>query len=82
MPQQIISPGQTEVLETSLSAIAYVDDSTFLATSYEEATRITELAMEFYKINAIQIHPAKTKLLVMNENESSQIKPLNLEKQQ
>ena len=47
-----------------VSALAYVDDTVWLACSQAGAHRVLSLAMEFFELNDIAVNAKKTVLIV------------------
>jgi len=51
---------QTQCLKASVSVLAYMDDTLWIAQSKEELTLITRTATSFYQMANIQINPTKS----------------------
>ena len=65
MPQALDSDGSITV-----SSLAYVDDTVWVACSKLQAQRMLDLAMDFFYINDIAINVKKTVLMVINPSSS------------
>ncbi|KAF9407792.1 hypothetical protein BGZ76_005990, partial [Entomortierella beljakovae] len=53
-------------ISVNIAALAFVDDTTWVAPNKENLQGIIEIAMEFFDINHIEINPKKTELIVIN----------------
>ena len=61
---------QPQYLKTSVSVLAYMDDTLWIAKSKEELSLITKTAMSFYQMANIQINPTKS-ILATNSSTTS-----------
>jgi hypothetical protein len=59
-----------------VSALAYVDDTVWLARSQAGARRMLNLAMEFFELNDIAVNAKKTILIVLNPTVDPEASPL------
>ena len=60
------------------AAIAYADDTTWIANSKTQLESILKIAEEFYAIKDIRVNPQKSKLIVINSTESTDNKNILL----
>ena len=60
----------------TVSALAYVDDTVWVARSKAGARRILSLAMEFFELNDIEVNAKKTVLMVLNPASDPRVAPL------
>ena len=59
-----------------MSALAYVDDTVWLAQSQGGAHRMLNLAMEFFELNDITVNAKKTVLIVVNPTVDPEVLPI------
>ena len=59
-----------------VSALAYVDDTVWLACSQAGAHRMLSVAMEFFELNDIAVNAKKTVLIVLNPTVDPEASPL------
>jgi hypothetical protein len=67
-----INKSLKESLELRSAAIAYMDDTTWIASSKQEMQEILDEAREFYKANDSQINSLKSVLIVINSSETKE----------
>ena len=60
----------------TVSALAYVDDTVWIAHSKAGAHCILNLAMEFFALNDIEVNAKKTVLMVLNPVSDPRVAPL------
>src|SRR3954465_11415082 len=58
-----------EERKAATPVLAYMDDTTWLASSMREMQEITEIATSFYRLHEINTNQAKTKMIVLNRKD-------------
>ena len=51
---------------TTIADVAFMDDTTWIASSKEAMDKILSIASSFYQLNSIKVNPDKSSLLVLN----------------
>src|SRR5207253_4190605 len=62
---------KTNQLQTSISVLAFMDDTLWIASSKNELEQILELASSFFKMANLKINPLKSILSTNSKNPSS-----------
>ena len=63
-----LQTNRVKISKVKQAAVAYADDTTWVAKSKEEMQAIVQISQRFFKFNDIQINSAKLKLLVINSS--------------
>src|ERR1043165_1600720 len=75
--QEIIEGAQcNNITRYRQAAIAYADDTTWIANSKEQLLNTLEIAEEFFNINDIEINRSKLKLIVVNRKNKKEEKKI------
>jgi exonuclease III/ribonuclease HI len=62
--------------EETIQDVAYVDDTTWVASSRKHMQQTLDIAMSFYQMNDIMVNPTKTQVMVINGNQREMQSPL------
>ena len=63
-----LQTNRVKISKVKQTAVAYADDTTWVAKSKEEMQTIVQISQRFFRFNDIQINSAKLKLLVINSS--------------
>ncbi|KAG0221057.1 hypothetical protein BGW41_007254, partial [Actinomortierella wolfii] len=62
---RLAPPPSTED-EIRVAALAFVDDTDWIAGNRDDMQQIVDTALEFFELNSIEVNPKKTELVVVN----------------
>ncbi|CAJ0906520.1 22466_t:CDS:2 [Entrophospora sp. SA101] len=63
-----VSSYTTNAESVTITNVAYMDDTTWIASSKEKMYKILSIASSFYQLNAIKVNPDKSTLMVINSS--------------
>ncbi|RHZ56496.1 hypothetical protein Glove_401g2 [Diversispora epigaea] len=62
----------------NVSALAYMDDTLWIAKNRKDMNRIIQIVHSFLELTGIQVNPTKSELIVINGKEEDKAKGINL----
>jgi ribonuclease HI len=65
------NPYTTNTESITVTNVAYMDDTTWIAPSKENMNEILSIASSFYQLNGIKINPDKSTLMVINSSKNN-----------
>uniref|UniRef100_U9UA15 Reverse transcriptase domain-containing protein n=2 Tax=Rhizophagus irregularis TaxID=588596 RepID=U9UA15_RHIID len=65
--------GETRVLEISINAMAFMDDTTLISKNKIQLTKMIEICHQFFKINDIKANISKYELIKINDKEKEDL---------
>jgi len=62
---------QVTDINVTVAALAFVDDTTWVAPNGDNLQKIVNIAKEFFEINKIEINPKKTEMIIIHSNKEN-----------